>query len=128
MRGQRVEVPQIQIGGERAREGGVGRCAVTARQSDHRHQQVVQCLPFRRVAEHVQTAADLHLLQLAEMVVQLGQGGVVVVGGLDAAVPVQPHMGGEGQDLLAQYLEPARVTPAASKYSSTSSSSSASGP
>ena len=63
------------------------------------------------MAEHVQAAADLHLLQLAEVAVQLRERRVVVVGGLDPAVAVQPDVGGQGQDLLAQHLQPARVHP-----------------
>ena len=109
VRGQGVEVPQFQIGGECPRQRGVARLGVAARQPDHRHQEVVQRLSFRRPAEHVQAAADLHLLQLAQVVVQLGERGVVVVVGLDAAVPVESDVGGQGQDLLAQHPESARV-------------------
>ena len=59
----------------------------------------------------MQAAADLHLLQLAEVVVQLRQRRFVVVGGVDTAVAVEPDVGGQGQDLLAQDLQPARVHP-----------------
>ena len=90
-------------------ERGVGGFGVAARQPDHRHQEVVQRFPLRRTAEHVQAAPDLHLLQLAEMVVQLRQRGVVVVRRLDATIAVQSDVRGQRQDLLAQNLQPARV-------------------
>ena len=56
---------------------------------------------LRRAAEDVQAIADLQLLQLAEMVVELGKGvlGAVVRG--DAAVAIEPEAACGREDLAA---------------------------
>ncbi len=59
----------------------------------------------------MQAVADLHLLQVAQIIVQLGQGGLIAVVRGNPGVPVQTNIAGQIQDLAAQKVQAARVEP-----------------
>ena len=53
--------------------------AGAARHADQRHEEIGQQSVLRRLTEDVQTVADLHLLKLTEIIVELPQGRIVIV-------------------------------------------------
>src|SRR3546814_18898528 len=66
-------------------------------------------LARRRRAEDVQAVADLQLLQLAEVIVELAERRLRIVGLGDAAVLVEAAGRRELEDLRAQHLQAARI-------------------
>ena len=59
----------------------------------------------------MEAVPDLHLLELAEVGVELGQRLARVLAGDDAAVPVEPDARDELEDLVPKDREPPRVHP-----------------
>ena len=57
----------------------------------------------------METVADLHLLEFAKRVVELGQRLILVVVVVDAAVVVEAGGPAQRQDLLGQQPQPARI-------------------
>ena len=65
--------------------------------------------PARRLAEHMQAVADLRLLQVAEIGVQLRQPAVRIVAELQADLAVETVVAQEDENLAAQLFGAARV-------------------
>ena len=89
----------------------VARLVLPARQAYQRYQQVREPAALRAAAEDVQPVADLHLLELAEVGVELGERPIGPLGGGEAAVPIEAEVRGEPEDLVAKDREPPRVYP-----------------
>ena len=66
------------------------------------HEQVVELVALRAAPEDVQAVANLHLLELAEIGVELGERFARVLAGRDAAVPVESDSGDQLEDVVAQ--------------------------
>ena len=106
-----VEPVEPEVTGERPREGRARALVRAARQADERNEEVEELVRARAAAEDVQAVPDLHLLELAQVRVQLGEGLAGLLAGGDAAVPIEPEAGHEVEDLFAQNREAARVHP-----------------
>ena len=105
---ERIE-GKLEIAGERAQQRGVAALARLARRAHQGRQQIGQLLARGRLAEHVQAVADLQLLQLAQMIVELGERVVGAVVAADADVAVQPEALAQREDLVAQPGDAARI-------------------
>ncbi len=108
---ERIEAGKLQIRSQRAQERGIAARSCAARHARKGHQQVGQPVAFGRLAELVQAIPDLQLLELAEVVVELGKGGVRAIARFDADVAVEPEAPAQGQDLAPQVSGAARVDP-----------------
>ncbi len=107
---KRIEIePEVEIGAERADERCATSFALPARQAREGHQQCIQHGAFRCLAEDVQAVADLRLLQLAQMIVELGQCRIGVVAGQHAAIGGKPARQREIEDLALQIHAAARI-------------------
>ena len=80
---------------------------VAARRACQRDQQVAPQPALGRLGEDMQPVADLHLLQLAEIIVDRGERVVAPARG--PRVAIEPDALGEIEDVALQPLEPARV-------------------
>ena len=106
---ERIEASKLEIARERPEQRGITALARAPRHPHQGDQEIAQLIARGRRAEHVQAVSDLQLLQLAEMVVELGQrlpGAVVRV---DAEVAIQAEAPAQRQDLVAQPGRAARV-------------------
>ncbi len=73
------------------------------------NQQVGQQLAFRGDAEDVQAIPDLHFLQLAQIIVELGDGLGLGLAAADAAVLIQARLLAELHDVVLEDLEAAGI-------------------
>ncbi len=106
-----VEIPaQAQIRRQGPQQRGVFRSA-PARHPGQGHQQVRQQATLGRDPQNVQAVADLHFLELTQIIVELGQ---LVAGGIvrrHAAVGADARGGAEREDIRFQHLQAAAVDP-----------------
>ena len=72
-------------------------------------QKLVAALGLRRFAEDVETVANLHLLDFAEITIELAERVAAAVCGVYAAILVEPDGGGKLQDARAQGRAAARI-------------------
>ena len=72
-------------------------------------QKLVAALGLRRFAEDVETVANLHLLDFAEITIELAERVAAAVCGVYAAILVEPDGGGKLQDARAQGRATTRV-------------------
>ena len=72
-------------------------------------QKLVAALGLRCFAEDVETVANLHLLDFAEITVEFAKRVAAAVRGLDAAILVEPDGGGKLQDARAQGRATTRI-------------------
>ena len=108
---ERVESVQAEVAGERAGERRVRSLVRAAGQANEGDEEIEKPLRVRAPAEDVQAVPDLHLLELAEVGVELGERFARLLAGGDAAVPVEAEAGHEVQDLVPEDREAARVHP-----------------
>ena len=102
-----VEIPQPQVFGDGARK----RRRLAAGQARERRQQVRARGAGGRFAEDMQAVADLHFLELAQVVVDPRERLVGAVACGDAAVAVEAEAPREVEDFAAEQRQPARVDP-----------------
>lgn len=106
--GQRIEA-QAKVVRQALQQPGVGALAIAARNPQQRQQGIQAQSPARRLAEHMQAVADLRLLQVAEIGVQLRQPAVRIVAELQADLAVETVVAQEDENLAAQLFGAARV-------------------
>ena len=99
---QGIEGAEAEVVRERAGERGARAFVLAAGEAHERDQQVVEPIALGAPAEDVQAVADLHLLELAEVGVELGERLAGVLAGRDAAVPIEPEARDEVEDVVAQ--------------------------
>ena len=104
---ERVHV-QREIVGQRTQQRGPVLTGAAHAPRDGTEKLVAAC-GFGRLPKNVEAVADLHLLDLAEITVELAERVVVAVGGRDAAILVEPDGGGKLQDARAQRRTAARI-------------------
>ena len=97
-----------EIVGERAQQRGLAGAGAAHAARDG-PQQLGAALGRGRLAEDMEPVADLHLLDFAEIAIELAERVVAAVGGLDAAILVEPGRRGKLQDARAQGWTPARI-------------------
>ena len=105
--GQRIEA-QAKVVRQALQQPSVGALAIAARNPQQRQQGIQAQSPARRFAEHMQVA-DLRLLQVAEIGVQLRQPTVRIVAELQADLAVETVVAQEDENLAAQLFGAARV-------------------
>ena len=105
--GERVDA-EGEIVAERAQEGSLT-CAGSAHAPRDRAQELDAALRRGRLAEDMEAVAYLHLLDFAEITVELAERVVAAVGGPDAAILVEPGRRGKLQDARAQGRTAARI-------------------
>ena len=108
---QGIEAVEAEVARERAGERGARALVPAAGEAHERDQQVVEPIALGAPAEDMQAVADLHLLELAEVGVELGERIARVLAGRDAAVPVEPEARDQVEDVVTQDTEPPRVHP-----------------
>ena len=107
-----VEAPvETKVAGEGAGDGSARTRVLAAGHAHERDEEVEEALRIRAPAEHVQAVPDLHLLELAEIGVELGERLARFLAGGDAAVPVEPDARDELEDLVSEDREAPRVHP-----------------
>ena len=107
-RGRERIQPEGEVVGQCAQEGSLAG-AGAAHAARDRAQEFVAPRGLGRPAEDVEAVANLHLLDLAEIAIELAERVVAVVVGLDAAILVEPDRRGKLQDARAQRRTPARI-------------------
>ena len=93
---------------QRAQQRGLAG-AGSAHAPRDRAQKLVAALGLRRFAEDVEAVADLHLLDFAEITIELAERVAAAVCGVYAAILVEPDGGGKLQDARAQGRAAARI-------------------
>ena len=89
-------------------DGGLARAGAAHAACD-RAQELGAALRRGCFAEDVEPVADLHFLDFAEVTIELAKRVVAAVGGLDAAILIEPDGGDKLQDSCAQGRTPARI-------------------
>ena len=97
-----------EIVGERAQQRGLAGAGAAHAPRDGA-QELDTALGCGRDTEDMEAVADLHLLDFAEIAVELAKRVVAAVGGPDAAILVEPGRRGKLQDARAQGRTPARI-------------------
>ena len=105
--GQRVDA-EGEIVGERAEQRGLAGTRAAHAPRD-RAQQLDAALGRGRLTEDMEAVADLHLLDFAEIAIELAECVVAAVRGPDAAILVEPGGRGKLQDACAQGRTAARI-------------------
>lgn len=83
--------------------------AQPARHPRQRYRQISQQSSGRRNAKDVQSIANLHFLEVAEIGIQLAQGLIFALTLGDAGILIETDIGDEIEDLLAQQTDAARI-------------------
>ena len=108
---QGVESFEPEVAGERPGDRGARPRILAARDTDEGDEEVEKPVRVRTASEHVQAVPDLHFLELAEIRVELREGGAGLLPGGDAAVPVEPEARDQLEDLVPEEREPPRIHP-----------------
>ena len=91
---ERIERPPVpgetEIAGKRADQRRVARLSATTRKPGEGDKERVAKAPLRALPEHMEPVADLHFLQLAQVIVELGEGVVGAVGTRYPAIEIEP--------------------------------------
>ena len=106
-----VEPVESEVAGKRPGDRRARALVRAARHAHERDQEVEEPLRIRAPAEDVQAVPDLHLLELAEIGVELAECRPRVLAGGDPAVPVEPEAGDQFEDLVPEDREAPRVHP-----------------
>ena len=108
---ERIESVEAEIRAERADQRLVAGLPVIARQTRESDQQRIAQTTHRAFAEDVQPVADLHFLQFAQVIIELGERFIRRFLRVDPAIEIEPRRTRQFHDLVAEQVDPARINP-----------------